>query len=218
MRAHRSVMEPIHHKEVRMDAWAQPCRSRKTGMRLGRPLLALLGSLVFAVLGCGTHHADQSATQSTATQAPADSGTHTRKPAYAGAERGVTTRGSATRSAAKSTASPTEHHEAAPAAPASGHVRLVYRGCVQFEPQWIDVRAGESVTWESLFKSPVTIHVPPGAFDQTEFRVRPGEQVRSGPARAAGAYAIWTEPAACQGPPRGARGSSPGVMIGPGEN
>ena len=61
--------------------------------------------------------------------------------------------------------------------------------------------------------SPVTLHVSAGAFDKTEYVVRPGGSITAGPARAAGSYTVWSEPAACQGPPRGVRGSGPGISV-----
>jgi len=104
-------------------------------------------------------------------------------------------------------------HSEARSSVATNRVVLTQRGCVQFEPQWVTVHVGQSVTWHSDLKSPVTIHVSPGGFDRSEFVVRPGANASSGPAKSTGSYSVWTEPAACQGSPRGVRGSSPGVEV-----
>jgi hypothetical protein len=67
--------------------------------------------------------------------------------------------------------------------------------------------------FSSELKSPVTIHVSPGAFDKTEYLVRPGAIMSTALARVAGSYSMWSEPAACQGEPLGARGTGPGVTV-----
>jgi hypothetical protein len=72
---------------------------------------------------------------------------------------------------------------------------------------------GQSLVWHSELKSPVTIHVSPGAFDRSEYVVRPGAIVSTSPARVAGSYSMWSEPTACQGIPRGVRESGPGVTV-----
>jgi plastocyanin len=92
-------------------------------------------------------------------------------------------------------------------------VQLSDRGCMNFEPRWASIHVGESVTWRSDLKSPVTIHVAIGAFEHTEFKVPAGGTVSSGPARIAGSFSIWCDPTACQGAPRGAQGSGPGVAV-----
>ena len=92
-------------------------------------------------------------------------------------------------------------------------VKLTEKGCVQFEPHWTEIRAGQSLTWKSELKTPVTIHVSPGVFSKTDFVVRAGASVSSGPARGSGPFSISTEPAACQGVPRGVQGSGPGVTV-----
>lgn len=95
----------------------------------------------------------------------------------------------------------------------SNHVLLTDDVCVRFEPHWTTIHAGQSLTWKSALKAPVTIHVSAGAFDKTEYVVRPGATVSTGPAQSAGTYSMWTEPAACQGVSRGAQGSGPGVTV-----
>jgi hypothetical protein len=92
-------------------------------------------------------------------------------------------------------------------------IRLTEKGCVQLEPHWRTIRVGQSLEWRSDLASPVTIHVSSGAFDKAQFVVRPGGSVSTGPARTPGSFSIWTEPAACQGVPRGVQGSGPGVTV-----
>ncbi len=93
------------------------------------------------------------------------------------------------------------------------HVRLVQRGCVQFEPQWTTIHVGQTLTWHSELAVPVTIHIAAGAFEGTEFIVRAGQSLTTGPARAPGSFPISSRPAACQGAPLGPRGSGPGVTV-----
>lgn len=95
----------------------------------------------------------------------------------------------------------------------TNRVHLTDRVCVHFEPHVTTLRVGESLTWQSELKKPVTIHVSRGAFDRTEFVVRAGETVATGPSRSQGSYSIWTEPAACQGIPPGVQGPGPGVIV-----
>jgi len=102
-------------------------------------------------------------------------------------------------------------HEASPAA--ANHVRLTQHGCIQFEPPWSDIHVGQTLVFFSDLKAPVTVHVASGAFEQAQFVVRPGASVSTGAARAAGSYSMWSEPAACQGAPLGARGTGPGVTV-----
>ena len=82
-----------------------------------------------------------------------------------------------------------------------------------FEPHWSTIRPGQSLTWHSNLKKPITIHVPPGAFERTEYVVRPGGTTRTGPAKEPGDHAIWAMPAACQAAPHGVQGAGPGVTI-----
>jgi plastocyanin len=102
--------------------------------------------------------------------------------------------------------------EAKPSTQAN-HVRLRQRGCIEFEPHWTTIRVGQSLTWHSDLKVPVTIHVPAGAFDRMEYVVRAGQTVSTGPAHSRGTYPMWTTPAACQGIARGVQGSGPGVTV-----
>jgi plastocyanin len=164
----------------------------------------LLSLMLVASAGCSSRSGESTTGGS---QSSPDSGATASATAKSGEQQHPAT------PASKSTeAHPNAQSKAEPVAQA-GHVRLLQKACVQFEPQWISIGVGKSLTWDSELKAPVTIHVTAGAFSKTEFVVRPGASVNSGPARAAGDYAIWTEPAACQGAPRGARGSGPGVTV-----
>ena len=120
----------------------------------------------------------------------------------------------AAKSAAKSAEKPAE--KPAPKAAAvsgGGSIRLVDRGCVSFEPHWTTIRVGQSLTWHSELKTAVTIHVPPGAFERSEYVVPARGTVRSGPAQNPGDHGMWSMPAACQAAPIGVQGAGPGVTI-----
>jgi len=119
-------------------------------------------------------------------------------------------------------AQPAPHAAAKPGKATTAHVastsaatriRLSQAGCVQFEPHWMDLEPGKSVTWHSDLATSVTIHVSAGAFAKTEFVIRPGQTVSSGPALAPGTYSVWSSPGACQGVPRGVRGAGPGLTV-----
>ena len=159
------------------------CRSRTRTATL----CAVAATLLIASAGCGTKGAEHNEAAVT----PVSDSTST---ANAGVQTG----------AARSEAG---------GSGATNRVVLTQKGCVEFEPQWATVHVGQSVTWHSDLKSPVTIHVSPGGFDRLEFVVRPGTSVSSGPAKSAGSYSVWTEPAACQAAPRGVLGSGPGVQV-----
>jgi plastocyanin len=146
--------------------------------------------LLIAVVGCGTRQAEKAAT---GPQSKAET-------------------------SAKSEVASTTPDPAPPSAqPAPGgsvhRITLTDRGCVRFEPQWTNVQVGQSVSWRSELKSPLTIHVTHGAFDKESFVVRPGATVSTGPARGAGTFSFWTEPAACREAPRGALMAGPGVQV-----
>lgn len=174
------------HGRMRVVKCATVCRSALRWMTV---------LLLIATAGCASKHPRQKAA---AAQPGADSSAATKTATSAGGKSGSRT------SAAQ--------HEAVAAGP-SNHVRLTQHGCIQFEPQWCDIQVGQPLVWTSALKSPVTIHVSAGAFDKAEYVVRPGATLSTGPARAAGSYSIWSEPAACQGAPLGARGSGPGVTV-----
>jgi hypothetical protein len=122
---------------------------------------------------------------------------------------------SAPKSASKSPEKPVEKPTPKPVAAVSGggHIRLIDRSCVSFEPHWTTIRVGQSLTWHSEFKKAVTIHVPPGAFERDEYVVPARGSVHTGPAQEPGDYGMWTMPAACQAAPHGVQGAGPGVTI-----
>jgi hypothetical protein len=160
-----------------------------------RSALALVSVVaLIAVAGCGTKRAKQT---SSTTRHGADSSAT----ASAGAKH-----------EAKAGAA---GHAPGPAGPtgSTNRVRLTQHTCIQFDPQWCDIALGKPLIFYSELKAPVTIHVSGGAFAKTEFVVRPGATVSTGPAHATGSYSLWSEPAACQGAPLGARGSGPGVTV-----
>ena len=163
-----------------------------------RPVFALgavIALIVFASIGCGSR--TETTTENTDSSADPVAGAATESPAAegAGASAGTSTSESAT------------------PAGEPGVVRLVDKGCVQFEPHWVTIAPGQTVTWVSELKAPVTVHVDAGAFNKTSFVVGPGARVTSGPAGTAKDYKVWTEPNACQGAPLGARGAGPGVAV-----
>jgi plastocyanin len=135
-----------------------------------------------------------------------------------GAQRGERTSessasgGGGAKTATTATTAGGTHQETTPIVRAN-RVVLSDRECVHFEPHWTTLRVGQSLTWHSDLKKPVTIHVPAGAFQRTEFVVRPGGTVTTGPCRSPGSYSVWTEPAACRDIPRGAQGPSPGLTV-----
>jgi plastocyanin len=131
-----------------------------------------------------------------------------------GRERGGRT--SADKGAEGGRASATDQAQApkqASPAPGSYRVVLTDKECVAFDPHWITIPAGQSVTWQSRLARKVTIHVAAGAFDRSEFVVPAGGSVTSGPARGPGSFPITTDPTACRGIPRGAEGPAPGLTV-----
>jgi plastocyanin len=174
-------------------------------MSILKPSRLLLGTLfalfLFASIGCGSGGSPSTANHS---ETSADSAAAT-----AGSDDAQTTTPSDQGQTA-TTSSSADH--ATPAAE-PGVVHLVDKGCVQFEPHWVTIAPGQTVTWVSDLKAPVTVHVDAGAFNKTQFVVAPGARVTSGPAGTAKDYKVWTDPNACQGAPLGARGSGPGVAV-----
>ena len=149
------------------------------------------GVLLIAAVGCATKHVKGKAA---GTRAGGDSS--------ATASAGVKS---------EAGAGAARHEAGQPAA--TNHVRLTQHGCIEFEPHWCDIHIGQPLVWVSELKSPVTIHISPGAFGKSEYVIRPGATMTTGPARAEGSYSMWSEPAACQGAPVGAHGSGPGVTV-----
>jgi hypothetical protein len=140
--------------------------------------------LLTAVVGCGTRQAEQAKGKSPPKETVVANG---RDPAT----HGSTSRG----------------------ARAIHLVSLSDRNCIRFEPQWTEVRLGQSLTWRSNLKSAVRIYLSPGVFSRDNFLVRPGATVSTGPAKASGQYSFWTEPAACRDAPRGVLLAGPGVRV-----
>jgi plastocyanin len=187
-----------HYKEVAME-WIPGVHGRarvpQGNSAHGAVLLALLMALLLAAgSGCGGRRHES---KSAATRRGSDT------TSTAGAAR------KSAKSGASEAAAPRESKSVGPA----NHVRLIQRGCVEFEPHWTTIRVGQPLTWHSDLKVSVTLHVPAGAFDRTEYVLRPGQNLSTGPARNRGTYPIWTDPAACQGIARGVQGSGPGVTV-----
>jgi hypothetical protein len=127
---------------------------------------------------------------------------------------GKTAEKSGGKTAEKSSEKP-EKPAAKPVAAVSGggHIQLVDRGCVSFEPHWTTIQVGQSLTWHSQLKKAVTIHVAPGAFERDEYEVPARGTVHTGPAQGAGDYSMWSLPTACQAAPHGVQGAGPGVTV-----
>jgi hypothetical protein len=173
---------------------------------------ALLTTLMLAtVAGCGARKTDQASSgarsgneSSTPTTV---AGNESSKPTTVASNVSET----ATHEMATS-AIPTHLPGYRPAGPVH-QIRLSQKGCVQFEPQWTNVRLGQAVTWHSDLKTPVRIYVSPGVFARASYLVRPGTTVNTGPALAPGRYAFWAEPKACRQAPRGVLLAGPGVRV-----
>ena len=137
-------------QEVRMSIF------KRSRLLLG----ALLALFVFTSNGCGSGGGESTATHSetSADSAASSAGGETAQPAPSG--HGET----ATSSSATD-----------PAAPAAepGVVHLIDKGCIQFEPHWVTIAPGQTVTWVSDLKAPVTVHVDAGAFNKTQFVIAP---------------------------------------------
>lgn len=195
---------------VRQEAGDVRCGTRRgwpqtgrllMGIRLGahgrleaparRPVSALLTFLLLAaVVGCGARQTEQA---SVGPQSEGES--------------------SAQATVAATAQEPATHPSGRGRAGLIHRITLSDKRCIRFEPQWMSVRVGESLTWHSDLKSPMTIYVSPGVFAKESFRVRPGATISTGPARAAGRYSFWTEPAACRDAPRGVLLAGPGVRV-----
>ena len=168
----------------------------RVGVPLSGATHAMLTILLLsAVGGCGTPHTESTSTSTPQAEPPA-------------------------RVAVVAPAQKPASHAATPATPAqpkrtaaSHRIELTAQKCIRFDPQWVQARVGESITWHSQLKSPITVHVEAGAFAKESYVVRPGGTVSTGPALAAGIYSFWTEPTACHEMPRGALSAGPGVRV-----
>ena len=146
--------------------------------------------LLTALAGCGTEHSEQ-ASQSSPSQEDSSGETAVIAANEASIPHPVASRRSGTVNV----------------------ITLSNERCIRFEPQWTNVRIGQSITWRSELKSTMTIYVSPGVFARENFRVRPGATVSTGPALAEGRYSFWTEPSACREAPRGVLLAGPGVRV-----
>jgi len=181
---------------------------------------ALVVCLTIAAAGCGSKAkepvAGGEAKSGAAQKSAARSGSGSKGEARATEKAAPKSAG---KSAAKSTEKPAEKSAEKPAPKpvaaisGGGHIRLIDRSCVSFEPHWTTIRVGQSLTWHSELKKAVTIHVPPGAFDRAEYVVPARRTVHTGPAQEPGDYGMWAMPAACQAAPHGVQGAGPGVSI-----
>jgi len=193
--------------------------TRTRGLRTAgwrRALVATLTALALVTMfGCEARREHETSGAPAGEDSAATSGTSAARPhrtATTGRKGGGSAGSRSTTGAANpGTSKEPSRSVAAPAG--ANHVRLLQRGCVQFEPQWTTIHVGQTLTWHSELAGPVTIHVAAGAFEGTEFIVRAGQSLTTGPARAPGSFSIWSGPAACQGAPLGPHGSGPGVTI-----
>ena len=164
----------------------------------GRTMSAALTFLLIAVAGCGSSKTDQ------ASVTPSSNGGSSKDGSS------VSTTVAANMSTATQSASTTQRRGRAGTI---HRITLTNKRCIRFDPQWTDVRMGQSVTWHSELKAPLTIYVSPGVFSRDHYLVRPGATVSTGPALAAGRYSFWTEPSACRVAPRGVLMAGPGVRV-----
>lgn len=163
----------------------------------GRTISAALLFLLVAVAGCGSNKTEQ------ASVTPSTDGS-------SGSSTASATLAASTQNAATPTATTAQRRGRAGTI---HRITLTDQRCIRFDPQWTDVRLGQSVTWHSELKAPLTIYVSPGVFKRDHFLVRPGATVTTGPALAAGRYSFWTEPSACRVAPRGVLMAGPGVRV-----
>jgi len=180
----------------------------RTGSRMvpGAALRVGLAFLLAFVIGCqARNRAEDSAseTKAAAAEKPAAGEKSTGAEKSAGARHELAVK--------PATVTHTESEPAAPAGP-SNHVYLSDRTCVWFEPHWASVHVGQPLTVTSHLKTAVTLHITSGAFATSVYVLKPGQTVTTGPARDAGKFAMWTDPAACQEIPRGGEGA-PGVNV-----
>jgi len=180
-------------------------RSGRTRGRATALVVSLAVLLLLAVAGCGSQGGKGSSSQGAKTSARAEKSTSGTSKSASGATKAAP---GATKSSAARTSAQGAQTTAVP-----GHVQLRLKGCVEFEPRWSNVAAGQTLTWHNQSSSAITILVAPGAFDRSEYAVPARGVVISGPARKPGDYTISTTPAACQGIPLGVRGTAPGVTV-----
>ena len=159
----------------------------------GRLKVALLTiPLLTAVVGCGAKHSEQ---------AKADAPSEGLSPASAPATVVAMAQDAVAQVRGSKPTGPVHR------------ITLTDKRCIRFEPQWTNVRVGQSVTWHSDLKAPVRIYVSPGVFAKASFLVRPGATITTGPAHSVGRFSFWTEPSACRDCPRGVLLAGPGVRV-----
>ena len=173
---------------------------------------ALVACLTVAAAGCGAKKKEPAASSEEM------GGTSQKAATPEGGAKAKSAQKPATKAAPKSTEKSAEKPAEKPAKPVAavsggGHIRLIDRSCVSFEPHWTTIRVGQSLTWHSELKKAVTIHVPPGAFERDEYVLPARGTIHTGPAQEPGDYGMWTMPAACQAAPHGVQGAGPGVTV-----
>lgn len=176
-------------------------------MRIRWGISAALTLLVFlAVAGCGARHTEQAsntpapgtgsserATMVASTQIPGTQTASTKDPVGGQV---------ITSPASRAKRGRTIHR-----------ITLSQRRCIRFDPQWTSIRVGQSLTWHSELKTPLTIYISPGIFPRDNYTIQPGQTVTTGPAQSPGRYSFWTEPCACREAPRGVLLAGPGVRV-----
>jgi len=166
---------------------------------------ATLTLLLLAIAGCGARHTEQ------ASNAPSSGNESSAKTTLVastqmagtqGAAGGQVTGGVTGSPGSKSKRAGTVHR-----------ITLSARRCIRFDPQWTSIRVGQSLTWHSDLKTPLTIYISPGIFPHDHYTIGPGQTVSTGPAQSPGRYSFWTEPCACREAPRGVLLAGPGVRV-----
>ena len=161
---------------------------------------ALTLFVLLAAAGCGARHTDQ-----TSATLPPDNETSSKETVAASAQQepGQVTGGQVMASPGSKARKAGIVHK----------ITLSQRRCIRFDPQWTSIHVGQSVSWHSDLKTPLTIYISPGIFPRDNYTIRPGHTVSTGPAKSPGRYSFWTEPCACREAPRGVLLAGPGVRV-----
>lgn len=199
-----------------LDSYGRPRSLR--GWMLRGMIAALVLCTTFAAIGCGSKAKGPAATTEEESGPSPKAANGARGDSKSASKKSASSEKSAAKSSAKSAEKSEEKSEKPAPKPVAavsggGHIRLVDRGCVSFEPHWTTIRLGQSLTFQSELKKSITIHLPPGAFDRDEYVVPARKTVRTGPAQDAGDHGMWSMPAACQAAPHGVQGAGPGVTV-----
>jgi hypothetical protein len=170
------------------------------------PVSAALTLLLLATAGCGARHTEQ------ASNAPSSGNESSAKTTLVASTQTASTQAPGTEETAggQVTASPGSKSKRAGTV---HRITLSERRCIRFDPQWTSIRVGQSLTWHSDLKTPLTIYISPGIFPRDNYTIRPGQTVSTGPAQSPGRYSFWTEPCACREAPRGVLLAGPGVRV-----